>query len=199
MSAIVLWRHAPTPDNEAGKLQGRRDGHLDAAGRERARWAAERIVALGGREMRIVSGPLARARETAQVLADLVGAPVTIDDAFNQRSYGAWEGLTWDEARQQWPEAYAQWERGVDPHIPGWEGQAAVAVRVGEALERIWDDEVPAVVVSHGSPITLGMLHLIGQPASSRALGRVPHAACAVLRRVPSGAMHIDAFGLGGD
>jgi len=199
MSEILLWRHAPTPANESGRLQGTLDIGLDEAGLARARWAAARIVAAARGEIRVYSGPLSRARQTAQILADLVGTSVVVDDAFNQRSYGVWEGLTWDEVREQWPRQYEQRMRGLDPDIPGWEGQDAVAARVGEALERIWDDEVSSVVVSHGSPITLGMLHVIDQPASSQVLGRVPHAACAVLRRVPSGAMHIDAMGLGAD
>ena len=72
-------------------------------------------------------------------------------------------------------------------------------LQVLAGLERVWDDEVPAVIVSHGSPITLGLLAAIGQPASATILGRVPHGAAATLRRVESGAWHIEAFGLGAD
>ena len=122
-----------------------------------------------------------------------------VDPAFAQRSYGAWEGLTWDDVRRDWPRQFAQREAGLDPDVPGWDGQQAVALRVLAGLERLWDPEVPAVVVSHGSPITLGLLAAIEQPASSTVLGRVPHGAAATLRRVDSGAWHIDAFGLGAD
>ncbi|MGC4175007.1 histidine phosphatase family protein [Demequina sp.] len=203
MSRIVLWRHAPTPSNADGRVQGRLDVDLDAAGLARAAWAAERIAArygeTGERALRVFSSPLRRAVQTAETLTALVGGSVVVDEAFNQRSYGAWEGLTWDEVKRDWPAQWEQRERGVDPDVPGWDGQEAVAARVLAGLERIWDDEVPAVVVTHGSPITLGLLAAIGEPASSVVLGRVPHAAAAVVTRVESGAWHIEAFGLGAD
>lgn len=199
MSSIVLWRHAPTPANEGGRVQGLLDVELDAAGIARAAWAAERLAARYGEGLRVYSSPLRRALQTAQALTEIVGGEVTVDHAFAQRSYGVWEGLTWDEVRRDWPQQWRQREAGLDPDIPGWDGQEAVAARVLAGLERIWDPEVPAVVVSHGSPITLGLLAAIGEPASSVVLGRVPHAAAAVATRVDSGAWHIEAFGLGAD
>ena len=211
MSAIILWRHAPTPNNLDGVIQGSLDVSLDETGRARAAWAASHIAALYGdpvipREvagstsaLRVFSSPLVRARETASALTSLVGGDVVVDQAFTQRSYGAWEGLTWDEVKRDFPDEFARRQRGLDPRISGWDGQRDVAARVLEGLERIWDDANPAVVVSHGSPITLGLLAAIGEPASSVVLGRVPHAAWAVVRRAESGAWHIEHFGLGAD
>jgi probable phosphoglycerate mutase len=203
VSRIVLWRHAPTPSNEGGRIQGRLNVELDPAGVARAAWAAERIaaryVARGWSGLHVYSSPMRRAIQTAETLTALVGGTVVVDDAFNQRSYGAWEGLTWDEVRRDWPDQWAQRERGVDPDVPGWDAQGAVAARVLDGLERVWNPDVPAVVVSHGSPITLGLLAAIGQPASSTVLGRVPHAGAASVRRVESGAWHIESFGLGAD
>ena len=211
MSAIILWRHAPTPNNLDGVIQGSLDVSLDETGRARAAWAASHIAALYGdpvipREvagstsaLRVFSSPLVRARETAAALTSLVGGDVVVDHAFTQRSYGAWEGLTWDEVKRDFPDEFARRQRGLDPRISGWDGQRDVAARVLEGLERIWDEAKPAVVVSHGSPITLGLLAAIGEPASSVVLGRVPHAAWAVVRRVESGAWHIEHFGLGAD
>ena len=203
MSRIVLWRHAPTPSNEGGVVQGTVDVPLDDAGRARAAWAAARIAqrfeASGAERLRVYSSPLRRAVETAEALTALVGGDVVIDEAFSQRSYGVWEGLTWEQIQREWPEEFARREAGLDPRIPGWDGQEAVAARVLAGLERLWDPEVPAVVVTHGSPITLGLLAAIGEPASSLVLGRVPHAACAVVTKVESGAWHIEAFGLGAD
>lgn len=199
MSAIILWRHAPTPNNLDGVIQGSLDVSLDETGRARAAWAASHIAALYGTDLRVFSSPLVRARETAAAITSLVGGEVVVDHAFTQRSYGAWEGLTWDEVKRDFPDEFARRQRGLDPRISGWDGQRDVAARVLEGLERIWDDAKPAVVVSHGSPITLGLLTAIGEPASSVVLGRVPHAAWAVVRRVESGAWHIEHFGLGAD
>jgi len=203
MRRVVLMRHAPTPSNADGRVQGRLDVPLDDAGLARAAWAADRVAARyfarGWSGLRIFSSPLRRCVQTAEALALVIGGEIVVDEAFSQRSYGAWEGLTWDEVRRDWPEQWSQRESGIDPDVPGWDGQAEVAERVFAGLERIWDDEVPAVVVTHGSPITLGLLAAIGQPASSTVLGRVPHAGAASVQKVESGAWHIEAFGLGAD
>jgi broad specificity phosphatase PhoE len=216
MSFILLWRHAPTASNLGGVVQGTLDVGLDDFGIARARWAADEIVAahaepvtlrgepvtpreVAGSPLRVFSSPLRRAVQTAQALTEVIGGDIVVDDAFRQRSYGSWEGLTWEQIEREWPEEFARREEGLDPRIPGWDGQEAVARRVLEGLERIWDPERPAVVVSHGSPIALGLLAAIGEPASSIALGRVPHAAWAVVRRVDSGAWHIEQFAVGAD
>ena len=197
MSVIVFWRHAPTVSNAEDRIQGMLDVPLGEDGLEKARRAASIIVERHGSDLAIVSSPLSRAQQTAGELAELVGTEITVDAAFNQRSYGVWEGLTREEVQQQWPAEYALREQGLDPGIPGWDGQVDVAERVSAALGRVWDAERPTVIVSHGSPITLGLLALIGEPASSRVLGRVPHAGWAEVRRVESGAWHLDAFALG--
>jgi len=199
MSAIILWRHAPTASNVADRLQGTLDIPLDEAGRARASWAATRIADTYGPDLRIYSSPLSRATATAAVLAGIVGTEVTEDANLNQRSYGVWQGLTRDEVRARWPEEYERREQGLDPRIPGWDGQDAVATRVAATVERLWDPERPSVLVTHGSPITLGLLALMDVPASSRMLGRVPHAAWAVVKKVESGAWHLEAFALGAD
>lgn len=203
MSRIILWRHAPTASNTSGVVQGRVDVPLDEAGIARARWAARRIadrfLARDWPELRVYTSPLLRAVQTAEALTERVGGTVVVDDAFTQRSYGAWEGLTWEQIQREWPEQWQQREAGLDPDVPGWDGQGDVAARTLAGLERIWDPASPAVVVSHGSPITLGLLAAIVEPASSLALGRLPHAACASVRKVESGAWHIEAFGLGAD
>lgn len=202
----MLWRHAPTASNLGGVVQGTLDVGLDDFGLRRARWAADCLVSSviprdGARPaaVRIFSSPLQRAVQTAQALAELVDTEVIVDDAFRQRSYGAWEGMSWERVRREWPDEFALREAGLDPGIPGWDGQEDVARRILGGLERVWDPERPAVVVSHGAPITLGLLAAIGEPASSRVLGRVPHAAWAVVRRVDSGAWHIEQFAAGAD
>lgn len=199
MSALVLVRHAPTAYNAAKRLQGRLDVPLDDAGRERAAWAAGRIVAEFGPGMRVLTSPLSRARDTADVLAEHAGGRAEVDDALTQRSYGVWEGLTWAEVGQRWPEEVERRRGGLDPRIDGWEGQAEVYERVGTALRLAWDDARAVAVVSHGSTIALGLLSLLGIDPTSQVLGRVPHTSWTVVRPVESGAWHIEAFALGAD
>ena len=68
MTDLVLWRHGETDHKVAGRVQGRVDVPLNATGTAQAVQAARALAAL--RPSRIVSSPLARARATAQVLAE---------------------------------------------------------------------------------------------------------------------------------
>ena len=122
----MLWRHAPTASNLGGVVQGTLDVGLDDFGLRRARWAADCLVSSviprgleGPAPVRIYSSPLQRAVQTAQALAEIVDADVVIDDAFRQRSYGVWEGLSWEQVRRDWPDEFARREAGLDPDIAG--------------------------------------------------------------------------------
>ena len=201
MSALVLWRHSRTEYNVERRLQGSLDIALGPAGRAQAASQAKRLAASLGLDgdARIVSSPLQRAVASAQELAAVTGGAVTVDDAFTQRSYGVWEGLTWDEVRERWPEDHARRMRGEDPRIDGWGRGVDVAARVGEGLRRWWSPDRVTVVVSHGSAIQLGLLDLLGLEPVSRAFGKVAHGSWHVLRQAESGAWHVEAYGHGAD
>lgn len=199
MGALILWRHARTEYNAEGRLQGSLDVPLGQEGRSQAAAAAHAILERYGAEPRIVSSPLSRALDTADELATLTDAEVIADEAFTQRPYGAWEGLTWADVQARWPEEFERRKRGEDPDIPGWGRSADVARRVKAGLVEHWDPDQVTVVVSHGSAIQLGLTVVLGLDPLSRALGSVPHAAWHEIRRVESGAWHIDGFGLGAD
>ena len=78
MSRVYLIRHARPSATWGGDDD---DPGLDEVGREQARKAAERLLALpeGERPIRVVSSPLRRCRETAQPFAEAIGATVEID------------------------------------------------------------------------------------------------------------------------
>ncbi|MFW2513441.1 histidine phosphatase family protein [Demequina sp. SO4-13] len=199
MSQLVLWRHARTDHNIEGRLQGSLDIPLEADGLAQAAAAAARIVAHVGDRARVVSSPLSRATASADELSRLLGVETQVDEAFTQRPYGVWEGRTWDEVRERWPEDFERRRRGLEPLIDGWGASADIATRVGEGLRRWYDPETPTVVVSHGSAIQLGVMHMIGVETESRVFGKIPHGAWHVLTQSVSGAWHVDAFALGAD
>lgn len=199
MTTLILWRHSRTAYNSEGRLQGGLDIPLGDAGHAQATAAGRMLLETHGQPARIVSSPLARALDSARALSALTetGVPVETDAAFSQRSYGIWEGLTWDEIERDWPLELAARRRGEDPAIEGWGKAADVAARVGAGLRSLAGDEEPVVVVSHGSAIMLGLLDLIGQEPTSRILGHVPHASWSVVTQVESGAWHLEHYGLG--
>jgi len=85
---LVLVRHGQTDANRCGLLLGRADPPLCAGGREQAEALARALPA----PSRLISSPLARARETADALAAASGTVVEIDPRWVEMDYGALDG-----------------------------------------------------------------------------------------------------------
>jgi probable phosphoglycerate mutase len=172
---LVLWRHGQTVWNAERRFQGHSDISLDETGHEQARYAARYLAAM--HPDAIFSSDLSRASETAAYLADLTGLPVQLDKDLRERGGGAWEGLTDQEIREGYPEAYAEWIP------PDGEPVSAVADRVSAALERVADnaDGSLVVLVSHGAAISLGISRLLGLPERTRVLGPLGNCSWSVL------------------
>jgi probable phosphoglycerate mutase len=175
---LVLWRHGQTDFNAERRFQGQSDVPLNAEGRRQAVRAARLIAAL--RPVAIFSSDLVRASATADVLARLTGLPVQLDKDLRERSGGSWEGLTDEQIRKQYPDAFAHWVP------PDGESAAAVAERASAALERIADSmnggEL-AVVVSHGAALGMGTARLLGISAEARVLGPLGNCSWSVIGR----------------
>ncbi|HPO58990.1 MAG TPA: histidine phosphatase family protein, partial [Anaerolineaceae bacterium] len=95
MTTLWLVRHGQTDWNLERRYQGQIDIPLNETGREQARRAAAQ---LRGRTFdALYASDLARARETAEIIAREVGLPIRPDKRLREISYGDWEGLTVDE------------------------------------------------------------------------------------------------------
>lgn len=141
---ISLVRHGQTAWNLDRRMQGRTDVPLDAIGREQARAA---VRDLGGVAWAtIVSSPLVRARETAEIIATGLGMELgDTHDEFMEQSFGEAEGLAVDDARAQWPAR----------DYPGGETVAEVGARGLLGLERIAErhPDGDVIIVAHGNLI----------------------------------------------
>ncbi len=92
MTTLLLVRHGETDWNADGRLQGQTDRPLNDFGRRQAQQLAED---LGAEELEaIYSSDLARARETAEIVGEQLGLPVTLDPDLREKDWGNWEGLT---------------------------------------------------------------------------------------------------------
>ena len=92
MTQLLLVRHGETDWNAAGRLQGHTDRPLSDYGREQARRLAAEIE--GEDFDAIYSSDLARARETAEIVAERLRLPVVLDPDLREKDWGNWEGLT---------------------------------------------------------------------------------------------------------
>lgn len=84
-------RHGATDWNREGRFQGRTDNPLNEDGLRQAHEAAEALRGAG--ISRIVASPLVRAARTAEIIADAIDAPLSIDDGIIEFDFGSFEGL----------------------------------------------------------------------------------------------------------
>jgi broad specificity phosphatase PhoE len=160
---ILLLRHAETEWNRERRFQGWRDVPLSATGREQAESAARLLAAT--RIDAVWSSPLARARDTAAIIAAPHRLAVQESEAFREMGFGDWEGLTRDEVRERFPDAQRAWAE--TPHEAAWPGAetlAAVRARALAGLETLRAAHTGQTIclVSHGITGRLLILEALG-------------------------------------
>jgi ribonuclease H / adenosylcobalamin/alpha-ribazole phosphatase len=152
-TTVLLLRHGQTALSAERRFAGRDDIPLTGEG-ERQAAAVARRLARSGIDV-IASSPLQRARRTAEAVAEATGAAMEVDNDLAEADFGSWDGLTFAEAGQRWPQELAAWMAGPEAEPPGGESFAAVARRVLAALDRLLDQHrhKTLVIVSHVTPI----------------------------------------------
>jgi broad specificity phosphatase PhoE len=150
---ILLARHGETDHNAPPqRVQGWIDVSLNERGRAQARELAEAVR--DRRPAAVYSSQLARARETAEIVAGELALDVALDERLAESNRGSWEGRLLEEIEREEPELWAAWRRGgADFRFPGGESLQEHADRVAEALRDIRSGELPALVVCHGGTI----------------------------------------------
>jgi probable phosphoglycerate mutase len=169
-TTTVLLRHGETPLSVERRFAGRGDIPLTETGRLQAKAAAQRLAARGGVQL-IVTSPLQRARLTADAVAASTGAPVEVDDGWIETDFGEWEGLSYAEAMERWPDEVTAWMKDTSVAPPRGESFSAAGRRVLAALDRLLARAEPGrvVVVSHVTPMKTVLRHaLLAPPAALR-------------------------------
>ncbi|MDX2878346.1 bifunctional RNase H/acid phosphatase [Streptomyces ipomoeae] len=170
-ATFVLLRHGETPLTPQKRFSG--SGGSDPSLSEGGRYQAERVaVALAARGtiQEILSSPLTRCRETAGIVAARLGLSVKVEDGLRETDFGAWEGLTFGEVRERYPEDMNAWLASPDAApTGGGESFAAVAARVAATR----DELVAAyrgrtvLLVTHVTPIKTLVRLALGAPPES--------------------------------
>lgn len=152
-TTMILLRHGQTGLSVEHRYSGRGNPPLTNTGRDQAAAAAHRLSAFG--VAAIVTSPLTRARETADAVSTTTGAPVTELADLTETDFGAWEGLTFAEARGRDPELHGAWLTNPSVPTPGGESFDQVHERVARARDWIIKRHPgeTVVVVSHVTPI----------------------------------------------
>jgi broad specificity phosphatase PhoE len=161
---IYLARHGETDWNLEGRMQGRTDVVLNAAGKEQAERLAD---AAAGLEIgSIVSSPLRRAAMTAEIISGRIKLPVSYHAGLVERSFGEAEGMLKPEVIEKFGHLLVVDGEHIDwgkTCLPGGESREEAMIRIRNALrETLPDDSADNVlVVMHGANIQM-MLGVTG-------------------------------------
>ncbi|MFI9507979.1 histidine phosphatase family protein [Nocardia sp. NPDC052566] len=171
-TTLVLLRHGETALTPEKRLSGSggADPALSDTGRRQAEFAAGRLAGGEWRPDAVVSSPLRRCRETAQVAAERLGLEVRIDEGLREADFGAWEGLTFAEVRERFPGELEVWLQSPAT-VPGGTGESldSVARRVALSLDVLLAREAgrTVLVVSHVAPLRTLVRLALGAPPES--------------------------------
>ena len=169
-TTLVLLRHGETALTPEKRFSGSGGGdpELSERGRAQAARVAESLAERGTVQA-VVSSPLLRCRQTAQAAADRLGLEVRIEEGLRETGFGAFEGLTFAEAKQRFPAELDAWLASADTAPPGGESFTAVARRVAVARDRVLA-RYPGrtvLVVSHVTPVKTLVRLALGAPPES--------------------------------
>ena len=128
-TVLILVRHGESTGNADGLLLGRIDSPLTARGLEQARSLADTVAGAD----RLISSPLARARDTADALG--TGLPVEIDERWVEVDYGEYDGRKLTDIPA---EVWRRWRSDTTFVPPGGESLASAGSRVREACEELF-------------------------------------------------------------
>ena len=158
---VTLLRHGESVGNAESRWQGQRDYPLTERGREQAqalatRWKKEKV-----HFDTVISSPLSRAKETAEIVASSLNLKVEFDALWLERDNGEFSGLTAQEVKENFeqPDFYTPYDSvGGDG-----EGDWELFLRAGQALHNLLKRE-PAkyLIVSHGGLLNQLMHAVVG-------------------------------------
>jgi probable phosphoglycerate mutase len=159
---VYLIRHGETIWNKAGRFQGCTDIDLSEDGIKQANYLKE---ALKNKFDVIYASPLKRAYDTAVILGESNGGLLPIiEEDIKEINFGKWEGLTFQEIKETYPEEFNAWRSDeVNGNLMGGDlTLKKVSIRATEAIRRlvVENEGKKIAIVAHGGIIKAGLIGL---------------------------------------
>jgi broad specificity phosphatase PhoE len=164
MSTLWFVRHGRTAWNDQRRVQGNTSVGLTSEGRKQIKSLLPLIKGWGPQAL--YSSPLARATESAQIIADAVSLTVTKLPNLIELDVGDWLGKTEDELRvfKSWMTYQRNPTLAAPPHG---ESIRHLSKRVVSAIDKLLESKQGKVlIVSHGDVIRAAICHYVGIPLS---------------------------------
>ena len=171
-TTLVLVRHGVTPHTVEKRFSGglaSANPGLSDEGRDQVRAAAAWLAPLAERVDAVISSPVRRTLESAEILADVLGKTVEVEPGFAEMEFGSWDGMTFLEVAERRPDELDAWLGSLDVGAGGGESFRVVEKRVLDGLQRVLDAHAgkTVVVVSHVTPIKTLVAHAVDAPLES--------------------------------
>jgi len=177
----LLMRHGETPWNRQGRVMGRNPVEIDEHGRAQVAAAVDLVRAL--KPDLIVTSPLVRARQSAEIVAEAIGLPILEEPLIAEVKYGRWEGMSYHELVTD-ADYLSYREEPILSPTPGGETIPEVQARGVEAISRTLqrNDGGRVLFVSHGDIIRTVLCHFIGMELRHFRRLRVDNAALSAVQ-----------------
>ncbi|WP_327262252.1 bifunctional RNase H/acid phosphatase [Streptomyces sp. NBC_01232] len=167
-ATFVLLRHGETALTPQKRFSGSggTDPELSPAGHRQAAAVAEALAARGTVQT-VISSPLRRCRETAQAVADRLGLTVTVEEGLREVDFGAWEGMTFAEVQERFPDDLQAWlDSPKAAPTGGGESFMAATRRISATRDRLLSAHAGRTVllVTHVTPVKILVRLALGAP-----------------------------------
>ncbi len=164
-NSLFLVRHGTTRANLENRFAGKTSEPLHKDGIRQMKELGIRLMS--SNISRIICGPLPRTRQSAEILAETLKTPITIDNALTEIHIPHWDGLSKQAIRDRYNNEYPNWLNSPDKFaLPGCEKLADVQIRgvktVEKYLKTLFDGT--ALLVSHLIVVRCIVLHYKNLP-----------------------------------
>lgn len=170
-TTLFLIRHGETEGSEERRYKGTIDVPLSENGKGQIRRSAEFIERMlnstGARMNAVYSSTLIRASKSAEIIAGHLGLNPKVDVELRERDFGLWEGMSFKEIDEQYPDDFRAWAKDPLRFSPmGGESTLEVKVRVMGVLKRILTRHTgeTVAVVGHGGVNRVALCDFMGMP-----------------------------------
>jgi broad specificity phosphatase PhoE len=194
MARLFLVRHGETTWNLEGRAQGQSDTPLSDPGRQQAVKLAERLKSTTF--TLAYSSDLSRALETAKTLLQGHDTHLKLAQDIREKRYGEWEGKSFKEVQEQYPELYKRlFAEDVTFAPPGGESDTDLILRVKPFASTIKSSHVGdenILIVAHGGSLRALLVNLLGLTVNALWRFRLSNSSVSIVSTYANGGVTLD-------
>ena len=166
VSRLYLIRHGETQGADTKRYKGHIDVPLSENGIKQVERLAEYIYQ--NTELKaIYCSDLSRAIKSAEIIAEPHSIKPVVFKDLRERNFGIWEGMTFDEIKEKYPEEFNAWTNNPLKFSP-MQGESTIEVK--ERALKVFSEIIEKhkgqciAIVAHGGINRIILCHLLGIP-----------------------------------